>query len=289
MDLSTQFGLTGPLLGPEEFEQFRRFIFNEAGIEMMPNKRALIQSRLASRLRALKCASYASYWHILQSADAHQEREQAINLLSTNETYFFREPQQFAWLQQRVQAIAQHRQAPIRIWSAACSTGEKPYTIAITLAETLGTNGPWYIYATDINTRVTRYAKRAIYPIERAQKTPPHLWRKYFQHGEQEYTGKIRVKPGLARQVVFENLNLLHSETARQSNFDVIVLRNVLIYFNEETKHRVLKQLCTKLADGGHLLIGHAEVIRQKSLPLVQEVPSRYRYVPECANNEVTP
>lgn len=268
----------GTVLSAAEFELFRRFIFNEAGIDMNPNKRALVQSRLAPRLRTLGCSSYTQYHRILQQVNSQQEREQAINLLSTNETYFFREPQHFEWLRKQAQQIAAHRSEPLRVWSAACSTGEEPYTIAIALAEALGVQAPWQIYATDINTKVTKYAQRAVFPVERAQKTPPHLWQKYFQRGRDEYAGKIRVKPEIAKRVSFGNLNLLHSGQSRQQDFDVIFLRNVLIYFNEETKARVVEQLCTKLTDGGHLIIGHAEVIRTNGLPLVQEAPSRYRH-----------
>jgi chemotaxis protein methyltransferase CheR len=268
------------LLSEPEFERFRGFLAMESGINMGPNKRALVQSRLAPRLRFLRCSSFTDYWNALQGSNAEREREHAINLLSTNETYFFREPQHFEWLQDRALEISQKRGSSVRVWSAACSTGEEAYTVAITLAEALGLQAPWYVYATDINTRVTRFARRAVYPLERAQKTPPHLWKKYFQQGCDEYEGSIRVKPDLARRVEFSNINLLHSAASRIRDFDVIILRNVLIYFNDETKQRVVEQLCSKLADGGHLLIGHAEVIQQHRLPLVQEAPSRYRYQP---------
>lgn len=268
----------GPQLSPGEFELFRRFIFNEAGIDMNHNKRALVQSRLAPRLRHLGCATYTQYHRILELPESHLEREQAINLLSTNETYFFREPQHFDWLQKLAQDIASNRSEPLRIWSAACSTGEEPYTIAIALAEALGPQAPWYLYATDINTKVTRYARRAVFPFERIQKTPPHLWHKYFLRGHDEYAGKVRLRPELAQRVVFGNLNLLHCSKSHERDFDVIFLRNVLIYFNEDTKSQVIKQLCAKLVDGGYLIVGHAEAIRAEGLPLVQEAPSRYRH-----------
>ena len=277
------------LLSEPEFERFRGFLALEAGIDMGPHKRALVQSRLAPRLRSLRCNSFTDYWNALQGVNAQREREHAINLLSTNETYFFREPQHFEWLQERALEIARQRGAAVRVWSAACSTGEEAYSIAITLAEALGLQAPWYVYATDINTRVTRFARRAVYPLGRVQKTPPHLWKKYFQQGHDEYEGRIRVKPDLARRVEFSNLNLLHSAASRVRDFDVIILRNVLIYFNEDTKQRVVHQLCSKLSDGGHLLIGHAEVIQQNRLPLVQEAPSRYRHLPGPAAEGGTP
>ena len=276
-----QLGQSWTHLSEPEFEQFRGFLALEAGIDLGPHKRALVQSRLAPRLQSLRCSSFTEYWKTLQGVDAQPERERAINLLSTNETYFFREPQHFEWLQDRAAEISRQRDDAVRVWSAACSTGEEAYTIAITLAEALGLQAPWYVYATDINTRVTRFAQRAIYPLARAQKTPIHLWKKYFQQGQDEYEGNIRVKPELARRVEFGNVNLLNSTASRARDFDVIILRNVLIYFNDETKQRVVEQLCNKLTDGGHLLIGHAEVIQRHRLPLVQEAPSRFRFEPD--------
>jgi len=268
----------GPLLSDAEFEKFRRFILNEAGIDMSPSKRALIQSRLAKRLRELKLGSYGAYWQSLQKPESAGERQRAINLLSTNETFFFREPQHFAWLQQFAQQLSQRRKGkPIRIWSAACSTGEEVYSIAMVLAECLGLEAEWRLCASDINTRVTALAKRAVFPIERVQKTPPHLWRKYFLRGRDEFSGQVRVVPELTQRVDFFNMNLLHSHSFSEREFDVIFLRNVLIYFNEETKYKVLSQLCPKLAAHGRLLLSHSEAIHDRSLPLVLEAPSRYR------------
>lgn len=277
------------LLSERDFEHFRTFIFEAAGIDLGANKRALVQSRLAGRVREFGCRTFTEYWRKLQQDESEPEREQAINLLSTNETYFFREPQHFDWLRTRVREIAAQRTTPARVWSAACSTGEEPYTIAITLAETLGFSPAWRVYATDINTQVTRYAKRAVYPRARVQKTPPYLWNKYFQHGRDEYEGRIRVKDSLQSRVDFSNLNLLHSAESRQRDFDVIFLRNVLIYFNDETKYLVIKQLCSKLALGGYLLVGHAETIPQNRFPLVQEAPSRYRLVPLTGKDRAHP
>jgi chemotaxis protein methyltransferase CheR len=275
---------TGPTLNEMEFEQFRHFIFSEAGIDMPPSKRALIQSRLAVRLRELELSSFSAYWQKLQHPSGAAERQKAINLLSTNETYFFREPDHFTWLQQHVIELAKHGNRHIKIWSAACSTGEEAYTIAIVLAEALGINGNWQLFASDINTRVTAFAKRGVYPLERAKKTPPHLWQKYFLRGRDEYSGQVRMVPQLIKRINFFNLNLLQSDAYQQSGFDIIFLRNVLIYFNEETKLKVLGNLCPKIINGGHLLISHAETIRNKELPLFMDGPSRY-----CVNQPFNP
>ncbi|KUM05111.1 protein-glutamate O-methyltransferase CheR [Chromobacterium subtsugae] len=266
-----------PVLSDEEFAFFRQFIFREAGIDLPPGKRSLVQSRLSKRIRHLGLASYSAYWQLLRSPSAHAERQRAINLLSTNETYFFREPQHFHWLEREAQHLRDIRPGMLRVWSAACSTGEEPYTIAMVLAEALGLSGNWKIYATDINTKVLAAAKRAVYPIERARRTPPHFWQKYFLRGHDEYEGMVKVAPELARRVDFANLNLLHCDKFHHGEFDIVFLRNVLIYFNETTKLSVLSNLCTRMKQGGHLLIGHSESLHKLALPLVQEEPSRYR------------
>lgn len=267
----------GPVLSQKEFDLFQRFILATAGIDLAPCKRALVQSRLAKRLRALNLVSYYSYWERINQPSEANERQIAINLLSTNETYFFRESQHFNWLKHHAQQLLANRHQPLRIWSAACSTGEEAYSAAMVLAEQLGINERWRIYGTDINTRVIPFAQRAIYAAERAQHVPPHLWLHYFQRGHDEYAGKIRVRPELARKVSFSNLNLLTCSDFVERDFDVIFLRNVLVYFNEATKARVLSQLCDRLKPGGYLLVGHSEIIRQQDLPLEQEAPSRYR------------
>ncbi|QXC33050.1 MULTISPECIES: CheR family methyltransferase [Aeromonas] len=266
-----------PTLSQQEFELFRRFILASAGIDLAPSKRALVQSRLAKRLRTLHLDSYRAYWERINQPQARQERQIAINLLSTNETYFFREMPHFGWLKHYAEQRLAEDPAPLRVWSAACSTGEEAYSAAMVLAEQLGINERWDIHATDINTRVIPFAQRAIYTVERARHVPPHLWLRYFQRGHDEYEGKIRVKPELARKVSFSNLNLLGCRDFIERDFDVIFLRNVLIYFNEATKVHVLSQLCELLKPGGYLLIGHSETIRQPDLPLVQEATSRYR------------
>ncbi|WOE68491.1 CheR family methyltransferase [Aeromonas allosaccharophila] len=277
----------GPVLSQKEFDLFQRFILATAGIDLAPCKRALVQSRLAKRLRALNLVSYYSYWERINQPSEANERQIAINLLSTNETYFFRESQHFNWLKHHAQQLLANRHQPLRIWSAACSTGEEAYSAAMVLAEQLGINERWRIYGTDINTRVIPFAQRAIYAAERAQHVPPHLWLHYFQRGHDEYAGKIRVRPELARKVSFSNLNLLTCSDFVARDFDVIFLRNVLIYFNEATKARVLSQLCDRLKPGGYLLVGHSEIIRQQDLPLEQEAPSRYRCQDRLAKDNV--
>ncbi|POZ64049.1 CheR family methyltransferase [Chromobacterium alticapitis] len=267
-----------PTLSDEEFSCFKQFILQEAGIDLPASKRSLVQSRLAKRLRRLGVGSYGAYWQLLRKPESQAERQRAVNMLSTNETYFFREPQHFQWLERRALEI-QQRGGAVKVWSAACSSGEEPYTIAMVLAETLGMRGNWRVYATDINTKVLGLAKRAVYPTDRVQRTPPLLWQKYFLRGRDEYAGMVRVLPELAKRVEFSSLNLLHCNRFAHADFDIVFLRNVLIYFNEGTKLEVLRKLCSRMREGGHLLIGHSESLHKLNLPLAQEEPSRYRLV----------
>lgn len=267
-----------PTLSEEEFACFRQFILREAGIDLPPGKRPLVQSRLSKRLRILGLDSYAAYWRLLRAPENHAERQRAVNLLSTNETYFFREPQHFQWLERQVLALRERQTGMIKVWSAACSTGEEPYTIAMVLAETLGISGNWRIFATDINTKVLASAKRGVYPLDRVRRTPPLLWQRYLLRGRDEYEGMVKVAPELARKVEFSQLNLLQCNQFHHTEIDIVFLRNVLIYFNEATKLDVLAHLCTRMKNGGHLLIGHSESLHKLDLPLVQEEPSRYRF-----------
>ncbi|MBV1776455.1 SAM-dependent methyltransferase [Burkholderiaceae bacterium DAT-1] len=268
-----------PPISGAEFEQVRRFIYTEAGIDLGPTKRAMVQSRLAKRLHATDCKTFHGYLKFLATKEGAGERQIAINLLTTNETYFFREPQHFDWLKQHVSELARQRgpQGNIRIWSAACSTGEEPYTIAMILAETLGLRYNWSIHATDINTKVTEFAKRAIYIIERVNKTPKHLWMRYFRKGFDEYEGKVRVHGDLIKRVTFSNANLLDLNAFAEFEFDIVFLRNVMIYFDDPTKSKVLNGVIRHMNKEGYLLISHSEVIRRPDVPLKQEATSRYR------------
>lgn len=267
-----------PVLNDAEFARFRQFILSEAGIDLPASKRSLVQSRLSKRLRHLGLGSYSAYWKLLSDPMGHAERQRAVNLLSTNETYFFREPQHFQWLERQAQALQKQRPGGVRVWSAASSTGEEPYTIAMVLAQSLGLAGNWKVCATDINTKVLATAKRGVYPLDRVRRTPPLLWQKYFLRGHDEYQGMVKVASELARRVEFSKLNLLHCDRFQQRDFDIVFLRNVLIYFNEATKREVLSRVCTRMRDGGHLLIGHSESLHKLDLPLAQEEPSRYRF-----------
>ncbi len=264
-----------PQLSMQEFALFKSFLLTQAGIDLADSKRALVQSRLAKRLRQLNMGSFHAYWQRLSRPGEEQERQCAINLLSTNETYFFREEAHFEWLHSYIQV----QDTPPKVWSAACSSGEEPYTIAMIFAEQFGLGSPWRVWGTDINTNVLAHARKGIYSLERVQRVPPHLWLRYLQRGHEEFHGCVRVHPALTKHVALSQLNLLDVAQFGERALDVIFLRNVLIYFNAATKHQVLSQVCQRLKPGGYLLVGHSEMIRDAELPLVQEAPSRYRRI----------
>lgn len=266
-----------PALSEAEFQRFRDFIYQRAGINLSAAKKSLVRARLVKRLLALGLRSFAAYWEYLRQPGNEREQQIAVNRLSTNETYFYREPEHFIWLARHAKQRMQGRHAPFRVWSAACSTGEEPYSIAITLADALGLDRPWEILASDVNTRVTLQGERAIYPFERTRHIPAHLYRRYLLRGKEEYRGSVRLVDALIRRVMFRNLNLLGEMERSLGEFDVVFLRNVLIYFDAETKHQVIAQLCQCIRPGGYLLVGHTDAFDRRDLPLVCESPSIFR------------
>ena len=244
-----------------EFEEFRKFMYERTGIDLGPNKRALVQSRLARRVGHLGLQSFASYWKRVCAPEGGAERQFVINALSTNETYFFREPDHFTWLANKARQHRAHSRQPFRVWSAACSSGEEAYSVAMVLCEELGAQSDFEVFASDVNTEVLRDARRAVYPEGRARQVPPVLFRRYFMWGREEYKGMLMVVPEVAQHVSFQQVNLLAQDNERIGVFDVIFLRNVMIYFDDNTKEQVVERISHCLREDGLLLIGHAETL----------------------------
>lgn len=259
-----------------EFARFRAFIYEEAGIALTPAKKTLVQSRLLKRLYALQLHSYAEYWRYLQSSGGAKERQLVVNLLSTNETYFFREPTHFDWLGRQASRLAEQG-AGLRVWSAASSTGQEAYSIAMTLAHALG-NASWQVVATDINTRVLQLARRGLYHQEEARRIPPHL-HTYLRRGHGEYQGTVLVERALRQRVQFLQCDLRDPALAQLGVFDIVFLRNVLIYFDVATKRQVVDNVSGCIRSGGWLVVGHSESIRGLNEQLEPQQPSIYRKV----------
>jgi chemotaxis protein methyltransferase CheR len=264
-----------PSITDAEFAQFQRFIFERAGITLPSSKKSLVSGRLVKRLRLHQLASYGDYLALLrQPAQAH-ELQVATDLLTTNETYFFREPKHFDFL--RGQALAARgRTQMFRVWSAASSSGEEAYSIAMVLADCLGEATPWEVLGTDISTRVLRGAQRAQYPMTRARDIAPAYLHRFCLRGTDEYEGTLLIERSLRQHVHFRQVNL-NEPLPVLGHFDVVFLRNVMIYFSDDTKRHVVARVVSTLRPGGHLLIGHAETLNDITDAVQPLAPSVYR------------
>ncbi|UGQ45167.1 CheR family methyltransferase [Massilia endophytica] len=266
-------------ISEQEFAQFQRFIFNIAGITMSAAKKALVSGRLAKRLQHYQLPSYAAYFKLLSDGQSPDEVQLAVDLLTTNETYFFREARHFELLREAaLDARAAWRNTPFRVWSAACSSGEEPYSIAMVLADCLGTNHPWEVVASDISTRVLQRARTGHYPMERTQHIPQDYLRRFCLKGMGEQQGTLLVERSLRSRVQFRQVNL-NTALPDLGQFDVIFLRNVMIYFNGDTKRQVVARVVGQLRPDGHFFIGHSESLHEVTDAVRAVVPSVYRKV----------
>jgi chemotaxis protein methyltransferase CheR len=257
----------------KEFTQFQRFIYESAGISLSAGKKALVSGRLARRLEQCHAGSYAEYFRLLASGSAPQEVQTAIDLLTTNETYFFREPKHFEFLRKQVEAIPVTQ--PLRIWSAAGSTGEEAYSIAM-LLEDCRAGHPWEIVASDISMRVLQRARAGHYPMERARNVSKDYLQRFCLKGEGAQEGTMLVQKSLRDRVKFLQVNL-NSTLPNLGMFDFVFLRNVLIYFNADTKRGVISRVASVVRPGGWLMIGHSESLHGINDSLQTVAPSIYR------------
>ncbi len=264
---------TNATITEREFSQFQGFIFDAAGISLQANKTALVSGRLAQRLAQHKLDSFGAYFRLLKSGHAPDEVQTAVDLLTTNETYFFREPRHFEFL--REQALAWREPGALRVWSAACSSGEEPYSMAMVLASCLP-GQRWEVLGSDISTRVLQRARSGHYPDQRARMVPPAHLQRYCLKGAGEQEGTMLVARELRERVRFEQINL-NQALPQVGQFDIIFLRNVMIYFSDATKRDVVNRLLAQLKPGGHFCIGHAETLNQLGTTLEQVAPAIYR------------
>lgn len=264
--------MDGVSISDNDFARFQQMIFSIAGISMTSTKKALVAGRLARRLKHHGLECYGEYFKLLSQKP--DEMQVAVDLLTTNETYFFREPKHFDFLRDRI--LASHPPGtPFRVWSAACSSGEEPYTLAMVLAEGLGT-APWEILGSDISTRVLDKARTGLYPMERIRGIPSALLRAHCLKGVGSQEGSFMIDPVLRRHVRFAQINL-NEPLPDVGMFDVVFLRNVMIYFQTETKRQVVARLLTKLRPGGYFIVGHSESLNGLSQGLETIAPSIYR------------
>jgi chemotaxis protein methyltransferase CheR len=252
-----------------EFRLFRELVAAQTGIALNEHKRHLLHARLGKRLRTLGLDSFTAYHDYLTHHDpTGQEMGRFINAITTNKTDFFREPHHFRYLEEqwgpaRRALAARTGDRTVRFWSAACSSGEEPYTLAMVLNETLRTEPGWdvKILASDLDTDILAQAEAGIFPIERTQVIPPPLLRRYFLRGVGNRAGFVKVHREIHALITFRRINFNDPAWPIQNQFDGIFCRNVLIYFNRDTQRRILERLLLFLKPTGVLFLGHSESI----------------------------
>lgn len=268
------------------FNKFRDLIYNEAGINLHEGKKPLLQARLSKRLRATGIRSFEEYYNYITNPRNVAEFINFIDAISTNLTYFFREEQHFQFMEEvalpEIIARKEKRgERRIRMWSAACSTGEEPYSMAMCVLEYLEKMSPrrswdFKILATDISTRVLRVAINGVYSEERVQKVSPALRNKYFEKIRQDGENAYRVVQSLRDIVVFRRLNLKEAYPFR-GPFDIIFCRNVMIYFDKPTQQDIITRMITYLDSGGYFFVGHSESLAGLKHDLIYVKPAVYR------------
>lgn len=265
-----------------EFALFQRLIHRQTGIFLPETKKALVVARLGKRLRALNLNSFGAYFELVQGDRA--EHTVMLDSICTNETRFFREPRQFEFLERDVLPAwrrggdAGLRPRRIRAWSAACSSGEEPYSLAMLLRTHFPADAGWTveIVASDISTKVLASAQDGVWPIERANDIPADYRRAYMLRGVRGEEGKMRAQPNIRTLIDFRRINLNDTSYAVDGPFDLIFCRNVLIYFDRETKAAVIDRLARHLSPSGLLFLGHSETLHSAAHALRHVGPTAY-------------
>lgn len=275
-------------LTDREFKLFQSLIHKEAGIYLSEVKKALLVGRLSRRIRELGLDSFEAYYRHVMEGPNPAERVELINNICTHETQFFREPRQFEFLEQtlaprwRAEAEAGTRPKQIRAWSAACSSGEEPVSMAMSLLYHFPASAGWSVevLATDISTRVLDKARAATWNIERAGQIPPAYLKRFMLRGTGEQQTKMRAGPEIRSVIRFQQLNLQADSYAVGDGFDLIFCRNVLIYFNAASKEHVVTRLVGRLAEDGLLFLGHAESLTGMRDQPRAVIPTVYSRIP---------
>jgi chemotaxis protein methyltransferase CheR len=263
-----------PVLSDQEFSQFQAMIYDIAGISMSPAKKPLVSGRLAKRVKQHGLGSYGEYFRLLMQKDRRDELQVAIDLLTTNETYFFREPKHFDFMRQQAPAMRRSGR-PFRVWSAASSSGEEPYTIAMVLADVLGGDA-WEVVGSDISSRVLDKARQGHYPMTRIEGIPKNYLSRFCLKGTGPQEGTFLVDRSLRSRVSFQQVNLNES-LPKLGEFDMIFLRNVMIYFDMDTKRKVVERMLPLLRPGGYFVVSHSESLNGITDALKIVTPSVYR------------
>jgi len=269
-------------LASRDFAQLTAFIYTETGIRIGPEKKTMLEGRLKKRLRELRIGSYRDYCDYLFGQDGlREEKVLFIDVVTTNKTDFFREPKHFEYLTgnalPRMTELAGNQ--PLLLWSAGCSSGEEPYTLAIVLSEYAEAHPGFRfrILATDISTRMLAKAELAVYAADVVEPVPPVLRRKYLMRSRERDADRARIVPELRRLVEFRRLNFMDADYGLSDKAEGIFCRNVIIYFDRPTQEKILRKLTHQLKPGGYLFVGHSETLHDMNLPLEALGPALYR------------
>jgi len=264
----------------KDFDRVRKMIYAHAGISLSDSKQELVYSRLSRRLRATDISTFGEYLALLETNDP-VEWEAFANSLTTNLTSFYREPHHFPLLAEHLRAI--RGKHPISIWCSAASTGEEPYSIAMTVVDALGRDASKVqIIATDLDTKVLETAKKGVYPVDRVDKLDPDLVKRFFLRGTGAQAGFVRVRPELTDMITFRQANLLQSNWALRPPLDVIFCRNVMIYFDKPTQLDIIKKFVPLMRSTGLLFAGHSESFHNADEYLKLRGKTVYELTPKC-------
>lgn len=275
-----------PELSDSQFQHLSEFIHTNVGIKMPAEKRLMVQSRLANRLKVLGMNNYDDYLKFTFSNTAQGSEEIAlmINAITTNLTVFFRENSHFEYLSNVVlPELAQQNLKKVELWSAGCSSGQEPYTLSIVMQEFIRENqnsiNDYSILATDISSKVLDKAIDAVYPMNEVENLSYDIKKRYFLKSKNQENPTVRVKPETRQKVNFARLNFMDSSYPKTTQKNVIFCRNVLIYFDKKTQESVVRKLLEHLAPGGYLFLGHSETIFGMDLPLKTVGPTIFKKI----------
>ncbi|MDH5180553.1 MAG: SAM-dependent methyltransferase [Gammaproteobacteria bacterium] len=267
------FDYTSVSISDAEYLAYKKLIYEVAGISLHDKKKPLLTGRLSKRLRFHSIKTYTEYLELVKQ-NSH-ELQMMIDLVSTNETSFFREEKHFEFLQELLPTM-KNRVEPFRVWSAACSSGQEAYTTAMVI-DNVGVNFKWDIVGTDISTRILAAARKALYPINAADRIPREYLVKYCRKGVRDMTGTFLIDKNIRSKVKFEYINLNAEPWPNFGEFDVIFLRNVMIYFDAPTKNTLVNKMVERLKPGGYLFIGHSESLLGIKAKLKSVRPAIYQ------------
>lgn len=281
-------GFHPPAMSTVEFRQLRDLVYRSAGIHLNESKRALMIARLSRRLQELGLSSFADYYEVV-SRDESGELTTMLDQICTNETHFFREPEHFRLLRElvapelRKEAEARARPRRVQVWSAGCSTGQEPYSLAMTLLDCLPLSEGWehQVMATDLSTKVLAAARAGVFSIGKVEEIPLEYRKRFMLRGVAEQAAKMKAGPEIRGVVRFARLNLNEDLPSSFGPFDVIFCRNVLIYFDAESRRRVIERLLSRLRPGGYLFFGHAEALNALPKGMRSVGPNAYALQPE--------